>query len=120
MENALRLGRYFLNHAQAAFAVLPEGAMFRQASTILQMIKDRKLKEFNRRTAMRFCRSFRTVSEIQPVLDFLDDYGYIALQPDRNTKNGRPSLPKYSVNPWVERDFCPFVTLLSGDNFQKV
>lgn len=119
MGNAIRLGRYFLNHVQAAFAVLPEDTMFRQASKILQMIKDRKLEEFNRRTAMRFCRSFRTVSEIQPVLDFLDDYGYISLQPDKNAKNGRPSLPKYSVNPWVKKDFCPFVTMLSGDNFQK-
>lgn len=66
MRNAIRLGRYFLNHAQAAYSVLPEDAMFRQASRILQMVKDRKLTEFDRRTAMRYCRSFRTVSEIQP------------------------------------------------------
>lgn len=113
MENAIRLGRYFLNHAQAAYSVLPEDAMFKQANRILTMLKERKLTEFDRRAAMRYCRTFKTVAEIQPVLDFLDDYGYIARQPEKTVSPGRPPLPKYSVNPWVESGFCPFVTQLS-------
>ncbi len=113
MANAIRLGRYFLNHAQAAYSVLPEDTMFKQASRILTMLKERRLQEFDRRAAMRYCRTFRTVAEIQPVLDFLDDYGYIARQPEKTVSPGRPPLPKYSVNPWVESSFCPFVTQLS-------
>ena len=113
MSNAIRLGRYFLNHAQAAYSVLPEDTMFKQASRILTMLKERHLQEFDRRAAMRYCRTFRTVAEIQPVLDFLDDYGYIARQPEKTVSPGRPPLPKYSVNPWVESNFCPFVTQLS-------
>ena len=113
MENAIRLGRYFLNHAQAAYSVLPEDTMFKQAGRILTMLKERHLQEFDRRAAMRYCRKFRTVAEIQPVLDFLDDYGYIARQPEKTVSPGRPPLPKYSVNPWVESSFCPFVTQLS-------
>lgn len=113
MENAIRLGRYFLNHAQAAYSVLPEDAMFKQANRILTMLKERKLTEFDRRAAMRYCRTFKTVAEIQPVLDFLDDYGYIARQPEKAVRPGRPPLPKYSVNPWVESGFCPSVTQLS-------
>lgn len=113
MANAIRLGRYFLNHAQAAYSVLPEDTMFKQASRILTMLKERHLQEFDRRAAMRYCRTFRTVAEIQPVLDFLDDYGYIARQPEKAVSPGRPPLPKYSVNPWVESSFCPFVTQLS-------
>lgn len=113
MENAIRLGRYFLNHAQAAYSVLPEDTMFKQAGRILTMLKERHLQEFDRRAAMRYCRTFRTVQEIQPVLDFLDDYGYIARQPEKTVSPGRPPLPKYSVNPWVESSFCPFVTQLS-------
>ena len=52
---------------------------------------------------MRNCRTFKTVAEIQPVLDFLDDYGYIRLvrEPSRFPVYGRPVLPKYTVNPWV-------------------
>ena len=101
MGNAIQLGRYFLSHALAVYDVIPEANMHKQANRILQMIKEKQLKEFDRRMAMRYCRTFKTVSEIQPVLDFLDDYGYIIRQPDKSFTNGRPPLPKYTVNPVV-------------------
>lgn len=101
MEKAIRLGRYYLSHALAVYDVIPEATMHKQADRILQMIKEKELSEFDRRTAMRYCRTFKTVSEIQPVLDFLDDYGYIVRQPERPSANGRPPLPKYTVNPSV-------------------
>lgn len=103
MAYAIKLGRYFLNHAQAIFNVLPENTMFQSANRILKMIAENKLTEFNRRTAMRFCRSFKRVEEIQPVLDFLEDYGYIASVsiPPTGGK-GRPPMPKYLVNPRMD------------------
>jgi hypothetical protein len=99
MADAIRLGRYFLNHAQAAYSVLPEDAMYRNADMILQRIKEQKLTAFDRRAAMRMCRTFKTVDSIQPVLDFLEDYGYIAQKPQKYSGTGRPPLPKYAVNP---------------------
>ena len=109
MENAIRLGRYFLNHAQAIFNVLPENAMFQNAHKILKMISDKGLKEFSRRTAMRNCQSFKRVEDIQPVLDFLEDYGYIAAEEGSPVYGkGRPPMPSYAVNPWVERYYCRF------------
>ena len=101
MENAIKLGRYFLSHALAVFDVVPEANMYKQANRILQMIREKNLKEFDRRTAMRYCRTFKTVSDIQPVLDFLDDFGYIMRQPEKTVSGGRPPLPKYTVNPSV-------------------
>ena len=101
MANAIRLGRYYLSHALAVFDVIPETAMHRDAGRILQMIRERKLTEFDRRMAMRNCRTFKTVAEIQPVLDFLDDYGYIVRKPEKVFTGGRPPLPKYVVNPAV-------------------
>lgn len=101
INDAIRIGRYFLNHAQAAYSVLPEDAMYRKANLILEMIRENRFTEFDRRKAMRLCRSFKTVSEIQPVLDFLDDYGYIALRQNAAFSLGRPPLPRYEVNPWV-------------------
>jgi hypothetical protein len=51
---------------------------------------------------MHKCRSFKTVEEIQPVLDFLEDYGYIQQKPlETAAFTGRRPLPKYEVNPWV-------------------
>ena len=111
MENAIKLGRYFLNHAQVIFHVLPENAMFQSAKKILKMIVENNLTEFNRRTAMRYCRTFKRIEEIQPVLDFLDDYGYIAsVEVPSSGGKGRPPKPKYLVNPQI-KDFCPFVTV---------
>lgn len=109
MENAIKLGRYFLNHAQAIFNVLPENAMFQNAHKVLKMISEKGLKEFSRRTAMRNCQTFKRVEEIQPVLDFLEDYGYIAVVEGPVTYGkGRPPMPKYVVNPWVEQYYCHF------------
>ena len=101
MENAIRLGRYYLSHALAVYDAIPEEAMHKQANRILRMLRERKMTEFTRRTAMRYCQSFKRVEEIQPVLDFLDDYGYIIRQPEKTASVGRPPLPKYTVNPAV-------------------
>lgn len=103
MANAIRLGNYYLSHALACFNVLPQDAMQKKAQKILDMLRDNDLHHFDRRGAMRKCRSFKTVDEIQPVLDFLEDYGYIAQEADAGnfSKTGRPRLPKYAVNPAV-------------------
>ena len=101
MAKAIRLGRYFLSHALAVFDVIPEATMHKDANRILEMIRERNLSEFDRRTAMRNCRYFKTVADIQPVLDFLDDYGYISRLPEKAFTGGRPPLPKYVVNPAV-------------------
>lgn len=100
MKNAIRIGRYFLNHAQAVFSVLPEEAMCKKAEKILKMLKENDLHEFDRRTGMRKCRYFKTVAEIQPVLDFLEDYGYIAGRFEETAK-GRKQAITYEVNPWI-------------------
>ena len=101
MEGAIRLGRYFLGNALAAYDALPEKQMASLAMRLLNMIRERKLKEFDRREAMRYCRFFKTVAEIQPVLDFMEDYGYICQQQISFRPAGRPPLPKYTVNPKV-------------------
>ena len=101
MANAIKLGRYYISHALTVYDVIPEDAMYKQAMKILKMIREKGLTEFDRRTAMRSCRIFKTVAEIQPVLDFLEDYGYITRRQEKNTFTGRPPLPKYVVNPSV-------------------
>ena len=102
MANAIRLGRYYLSHALAVYDAIPEASMYKQAEKILQMIRERSLSDFNRRDAMRYCQTFKRVDEIQPVLDFLEDFGYIASVDNRPTYGkGRPVLPKYVVNPAV-------------------
>jgi hypothetical protein len=116
MRNAIRLGRYYLNHAQAIYNVVPESTMYKKAAKILQMIVDNKLSQIDRRGAMRNCRTFKTTGDIQPVLDFLEDMGYLALVPQKYSGSGRPPQPKYVVNPLTEKMFSPSVPDLSAPN----
>lgn len=113
MANAIKLGRYFLNHAQIVYDVLPVNAMYKEAEKILRMIVEKDLTQFNRRTAMRGCNCFKTVAAIQPVLDFLEDYGYIVQIPQKTSGSGRPPLPRYAVNPHTKSVYCHSVRSLS-------
>ena len=99
MSDAIRLGKDYLNYAQAGYSVLPEKDMYENGNLILQKIRERRLTAFDRREAMRMCRKFKTVDSIQPVLDFLEDYGYIMQKPQKYSGTGRPPLPKYDINP---------------------
>ena len=119
MEDAIKLGRYFLNHAQSVYNVLPVNAMYNEAEKILDMIVKKGLTQFDRRQAMRSCSSFKTVTAIQPVLDFLEDYGYIVQITQKATGSGRPPLPKYAVNPHTKEVFCHSVRHLSEDIFNE-
>ena len=88
---------------EQCYFLMAVNAMCQQAKKILDAITEKELMEFDRREAMRMCRTFKTVAEIQPILDFLEDYGYIAVKPQEQLRTGRPPLPKYEVNPWVYR-----------------
>lgn len=102
MADAIKLGRYYLSHALAVYGAVPQSDLYRQAEKILQALRERKLANFNRREAMRICQSFKRADEIQPVLDFLEDLGYIASVDKRPSYGGgRPPLPKYVTNPFV-------------------
>ena len=106
MNNAIRLSRYYLSHAQAVYSVLPSGNADREAEKILNVIREKKLTVFDRREMMRWCRSFKTVTDIQPVLDSLEDYGYIARKAEKPSNTGRPPLPTYLVNPILSCSSC--------------
>ena len=64
------------------------------------------------------CRYPHTVpvgDEIQPVLDFLEDYGYIFQLPVPKSLTGRPPLPKYTVNQRIQQEYCHSVRASSED-----
>ena len=102
MSNAIRLARYFIEHAKAAYSLMGADDTAKQCQYVLAAIKDNGLMEFKRRDIMRLCRSFKKADELQPVLDHLTDYGYIA--PDGKTAwsgKGRPPAQMYLVNPKI-------------------
>lgn len=102
MANAIRIARYFTEHARAAFSLMGADITVKQSKYVLNAIKNTGLAEFNNRDIMRLCRSFKKVDDLRPVLEHLVDYGYIAVK-DAGTYSGkgRPPAQTYIVNPCI-------------------
>ena len=102
MEHAVIIGRYFLAHAKAAYSLMGADTVNKDAQHLLSFIKRERLAEFSRRDAMRLCRSFKTADSLQPVLNRLCEYGYIAVKPQEPTSGiGRRPSEIYVTNPAV-------------------
>jgi len=102
MEHAVIIGRYFLAHAKAAYSLMGADTVNKDAQHLLPFIKRKRLAEFSRRDAMRLCRSFKTADSLQPVLNRLCEYGYIAVKPQELVSGiGRRPSEIYVTNPAV-------------------
>lgn len=102
MEHAVIIGRYFLTHAKAAYSLMGADTVNKDAQHLLSFIKRERLAEFSRRDAMRLCRSFKTADSLQPVLNQLCEYGYIAVKPQEPVSGiGRRPSEVYVTNPAV-------------------
>lgn len=95
MEQAIEIGRYFLEHAQAAFettdALDPEEV--RDAKYILKRLRNSKhmdSSELSKKQLFDICRShFNKVENMEPALRCLSEHGYIRVQ--KQQTSGRPS-----------------------------
>lgn len=102
MENAVSIGRYFLEHAKAAYSLMGADAVNKNARLFLAAVKRKRLAEFSRRDAMRLYRGCKTVESLQPVLNRLCEYGYLAVKPVPPSYGpGRKPSDTYLVNPAV-------------------
>lgn len=102
MEHAVTIGRYFLAHAKAAYSLMGADAVNKNARLFLAAVKRKRLAEFSRRDAMRLYRGCKTVESLQPVLNRLCEYGYLAVKPVPPSYGpGRKPSDTYLVNPAV-------------------
>ena len=105
MQNAIIIGRYFAEHSKAAFSRMGVDERMKQSKYVLSAIVKNGLAEFSRRDIMRLCRSFKTAEELQPILNHLTEYGYIAPKgDDAKFVKGRPTGQIYLVNPCVHQN----------------
>lgn len=102
MENAVRIGKYFLEHAKAAYSLMGADPVNKNAEYLLAAIKRNQMSEFSRRDVMRLCRRFKTADTLQPVLNRLCEYGYIMPKPTGiQSSYGRKPSEVYLTNPTV-------------------
>lgn len=100
MAGAIAIGRYFTEHARAAYSLMGADNLVKQSQYALDAIMKNGMTEFTRRDIMRLCRSFTKAEQVQPVLNHLTDLWYIALkESEPSFGKGRPASPTYLVNP---------------------
>ena len=100
MKNAVRIGEYFLEHAKAAYSLMGADPVNKQGEYLLSKIQKAQVREFSRRDAMRMCRGIKTAESIQPILNRLCEYGYIAPKPTEPVLGvGRRPSEMYLTNP---------------------
>ncbi|WP_313132803.1 YfjI family protein [Anaerocolumna sp.] len=95
MKEAIKVGRYFLNHAIASFRIagLADPKETKDAKYILKRIdkRDKRDKSITKRELFRLCDGrFKKVEDMQPGLDELVKHGYIRIYKN-NTTGGRPT-----------------------------
>ncbi|MEQ4209643.1 YfjI family protein [Actinopolymorpha sp. B9G3] len=104
IHRAATLGRYYADHALAAFDAMGADPLIEDARVILDWLQRHKPDRLTKRelfTALPRPR-FKRVTELDPVLDLLDQHGYLRRLPDPpRTGPGRPGSPEYLVNQLV-------------------
>ncbi|MFI9552359.1 YfjI family protein [Nonomuraea endophytica] len=103
MNKAIRLSRYFVDHALAAFGVMRANPLREDALAVLGWITKGRRTEFTSREVHRgHQRRFDTAEEVTRVLSMLEGFGYLRAIETPST-GGRKSL-RYVVNPLILDD----------------
>jgi hypothetical protein len=114
---AARIGTYYLGHALAVFDLMGADPLIDKARHVLEWIGRTGTRQFTKRDLFRAMPRgrFAKVSELDPVLDLLDQHGYIRPQPDPAPRpaGGRPPSPTYDVHPALTQP--PELTQPRGD-----
>jgi replicative DNA helicase len=103
MERAVQLGGYFTEHALSAFAQMGADPLVENAGTVLGWIQRTKTAEFTKRDLFDQIRgtTFQKAADLDEPLALLAEHGYLRLAetPATTKHGGRPSSPRYTVNP---------------------
>lgn len=102
MQNATEIGRYFYAHAKYAYDVMDSGNTLKMAEYVLSKLRQSNKTQITRRELFRSCRGsyFKQVGEIKPILDMVEEYGYIRQETVAKTGTNRPSEMIY-ISPYL-------------------
>jgi uncharacterized protein DUF3987 len=119
MENAIRLGKYFIPHAKAAFAQMGADKVVEHAKHVLRWIEHTKTDSFSRRDLHQALKgTFKHANELEPPLAVLVAHGFIRGRSETsNAGRGRPPSLVYEVNPlWVPQNAQDTQTTTNDSN----
>ena len=99
MENAIRLGDYFLEHARYAFDFMDDSTIKKQALNFLEKIKASKVNEISFRDACRTTKFMNKKDKATAVITLLVDNGYLREKQGTSRAHNRGTI--YEVNPAI-------------------
>lgn len=108
VEGAMRIARYLIPHAKAAFTEMGADEGVEKAKVILRCIRHKALDHFSRRDLHQTLRAtFKRATDLDAPLALLSSHEFIRLRlEDSNDGPGRPPSPTYEVNPmWASHNF---------------
>ncbi len=102
MRSAAEIGKYFYAHAKYAYDVMDSGNTLKMAEYVLSKLEQSGKSQTTRRELFRTCRGsyFKQVAEIKPILDMLEEYGYIRQEAVAKAGTNRPSEVIY-ISPYL-------------------
>lgn len=99
MENAIRLGDYFLEHARYAFDFMDDSTIKKQALNFLEKLKASKVNKISFRDACRTTKFMNKKENATAVINLLSDYGYLREKQGTSRAHNRGTI--YEVNPAI-------------------
>jgi hypothetical protein len=106
VERAIQLGRYLIPHALAAHGLMGADPAFGHPRFVLRRLARLHAGVATEREVFELTKSrFRRVEDLRPVLDRLEDLGYLRRVPaPARSGPGRPASPRVELNPrWLAR-----------------
>lgn len=106
LKNAIEIGKYFLAHARYAYALMGNDLTLKKAKFVLGKIKKQREKEMKRSDLFQQCRGkfFKKTEDILPILQLLEDHGYIRMIQPAYTGSGRPADVILIINEAIWKD----------------
>lgn len=106
MTCAIMIGQYAFAHAEYAYSIMGADETVEKAQMVITRIRSEKKLTISRSDLYQKCRGrfFRDVKDIDPVLELLEDHGYIYTEVPPYLGVGRPPAAIVHVNPKVLED----------------
>ena len=101
LNRAIRIGAYFLAHAQYAYSMMGTDLCIQKAKFVMAKLTKKNVREIKRNELFQMCRGkfFKKTDELFPTLELLEDHGYLLLEQPIVCSVGRPPDVKVIVNP---------------------
>lgn len=97
---AIRIAKYFLQHALCAYSIMGADKALRGAKRILKRLQGQDKRELTRYQIHRLCRGeFPRVEDTIPAIELLIEYGYLKERSYPAPTGGRPRGNGYLLNP---------------------